>query len=206
MQHAQVAVLITRDSHYIYFPFEICVLLCNSIVEILCYDSKNMDRRRLLPYLLLNVLVSACVTSAILFWYHQNYRSVSQSAVQPGALLVNQNVSAPQSTLNPNVDIPVEIVSVIGAGTLSAEWVVVSYTGDDQLNLANWELRDGDKNVFVFPQLILHPNGAVQVHTASGTNTVIDLYWGKSDPVWESGEEAQLFDSSGNVRAKYKVP
>jgi hypothetical protein len=165
-----------------------------------------MDRRRLLPYLFLNVLVSACVTSAILFWYHQNYRSVSQSAVQPAAPLINQNVSAPQPTLDPDVDIPVEIVSVIGAGTLSAEWVVVRYTGDDQINLANWELRDGDKNVFVFPQLILHPNGAVQVHTASGTNTVIDLYWGKSDPVWESGEEAQLFDSSGNVRAKYKVP
>jgi hypothetical protein len=165
-----------------------------------------MDRRRLFLYLLLNVAVSVCVTSAILFWYHQNYRSVSQSSIPPAAPLVNQNVSAPLATLDPQADIPVEIVSVIGAGTLSAEWVVVSYTGEDQLNLTNWELRDEDKNVFVFPQLILHPKGAVQVHTASGTNTVIDLYWGESDPVWESGEEAQLFDPSGNVRAKYKVP
>jgi hypothetical protein len=178
----------------------------NSIAENLCYDSRNMDRRRLLPYLLLNVLVSACVTSAILFWYHQNYRSVSQSAVQPAAPLVNQDVSVAQATLDPKVKIPVEIVSVIGAGTLNAEWVVVTYTGDDQINLANWELRDEDKNVFIFPQLILHPNGAVQVHTVSGTNTVIDLYWGKSDPIWQSGEEAQLFDPSGNARAKYKVP
>jgi hypothetical protein len=161
-----------------------------------------MDRRRLLLYLLLNVFISVCITSAILFWYDRNYRSVSQSA----APLVNQNVSAPQSTLDPQLDIPVEIVSVIGAGTLNAEWVVVSYTGDDQLNLANWELRDEDRNVFVFPQLVLHPNGAVQVHTASGTNTVIDLYWGESDPVWESGEEAELYDSSGNLRGKYKVP
>ncbi|MGZ9221942.1 MAG: lamin tail domain-containing protein, partial [Anaerolineales bacterium] len=168
--------------------------------------SRDMDRRRLLLYLLLNVFVSVCVTSAILFWYDRNYRSVSQSAVQPPAPSINQNVSAPQATLDPQADIPVEIVSVIGAGTLSAEWVVVSYTGDDQINLANWELRDDDKNVFVFPQLILHPNGAVQVHTASGTNTVIDLYWGKENPVWESGEEAQLFDSNGTVRAKYKVP
>ena len=165
-----------------------------------------MDRRRLLPYLLLNVVVSACVTSAILFWYHQNYRSVGQSSVQPVVPLVDQNVPVAQATLDPKVDIPVEIVSVIGAGTLSAEWVVVSYTGDDQINLANWELRDEDKNVFVFPQLILHPNGAVQIHTASGTNTVIDLYWGESEPVWQSGEQAQLFDPSGNVRAKYKVP
>ena len=165
-----------------------------------------MDRRRLLPYLFLNVLVSACVTSAILFWYHQNYRSVSQPAVQPAAPLSDQNVSVSQATLDPKVDIPVNIMSVIGAGTLSAEWVVVKYTGEDQINLANWELRDEDKNVFVFPQLILHPNGAVQVHTASGTNTVIDLYWGEGEPVWQSGEEAQLFDPSGNVRAKYKVP
>ncbi|HJQ14596.1 MAG TPA: lamin tail domain-containing protein [Anaerolineales bacterium] len=165
-----------------------------------------MDRRRLLSYLFINVLVSACVTGAILFWYHQNYRSVNQSSLQPAAPLVNQNLSAPQATLDPEVDIPVEIVSVIGAGTLSAEWVVVSYTGEDQINLANWELRDEDKNVFIFPQLVLHSNGAVQIHTTSGTNTVIDLYWAKSDPVWQSGEEAQLFDSNGNVRAKYKVP
>lgn len=165
-----------------------------------------MDRRRLVPYLLLNVLISACVTGAILFWYHQNYRTVSQSAVQPAGPLLNQNVSVPQATLDPQVEIPVEIVSVIGAGTLNAEWVVVSYKGDDQINLANWELRDEDRNVFVFPQLILHKNGAVQVHTASGTNTVIDLYWGESEPVWGSGETAKLFDPSGNQRDEYKVP
>jgi hypothetical protein len=164
-----------------------------------------MDRRKLVSYLLLNVFVSACVTSAILFWYDRNYRSLSLSAVQPAASFANQPVAA-QSTLSPQADIPVEIVSVIGAGTLNAEWVVVSYKGQDPLNLANWELRDSDRNVFVFPQLVLHTNGAVQVHTASGTNTVIDLYWGESDPVWQSGEEAQLYDPSGNLRAKYRVP
>jgi hypothetical protein len=177
----------------------------NSTTENLCYDSKDMDRRRLLQYLLLNVVVSVCVTSAILFWYDRNYRSVSQSAVAPAVSINNQPVAA-QATLNPQIDIPVEIVSVIGAGTLNAEWVVVSYKGEDQINLANWELRDSDRNIFVFPQLILHKNGAVQIHTASGTNTVIDLYWGESGPVWESGEEAQLYDPSGNLRAKYKVP
>ena len=165
-----------------------------------------MDRRRLLLYLLLNVFVSACVTSAILFWYDRNYRSVSASAVQPAAPSADQEVLTPEATLNPKADIPVEIVSVIGAGTLNAEWVVVGYKGEDQINLAKWELRDEDRNVFVFPQLVLHKNGAVQVHTAAGTNTVIDLYWSASNPVWESGEEAQLLDPSGNVRAVYKVP
>ena len=163
-----------------------------------------MDRRRLILYLLLNVFISACVTGSILFWYDRNYRSAALSAVQPASVANNQ--SAPPATLNPQVDIPVEIVSIIGAGTLNAEWVVVHNAGADSLNLSNWQLKDSDRNVFTFPNLTLNGNGAVQIHTSSGTNTVIDLYWGETEPVWESGEEAQLLDSSGNVRAVYKVP
>ena len=163
-----------------------------------------MDRRRLVLYLILNAFISACVTGAILFWYDRNYRSTALSAVQPAAITNNQ--SAPPATLNPNIDIPVEIVSVIGAGTLNAEWVVVRNAGKDPLSLSSWQLKDSNRNVFVFPNLTLNGGGAVQIHTASGTNTVIDLYWGQSNPVWQSGEEAQLLDPSGNIRAKYKVP
>lgn len=163
-----------------------------------------MGRRNILLYLLLNVFVSACVTGSILFWYDRNYRSTTLPSVQPAPLAVGQADAQP--TLNPQVDIPVEIVSVVGAGTLSAEWVIVRYMGEDQINLANWELRDEDRHVFVFPHLVLYRNGAVQVHTSTGTNTVIDLYWNASAPIWESGEEAQLYDPSGNLRARYKVP
>jgi micrococcal nuclease len=112
----------------------------------------------------------------------------------------------PAATLNPNIDIPVEIVSVIGAGTLNAEWVVVRNAGTDSLNLSGWQLKDANRHVFTFPNLTLNGGGAVQIHTIAGTNTVIDLYWGETNPVWESGEEAQLVDPSGNVRAMYKVP
>ena len=164
-----------------------------------------MDRRRLILYLLLNVFISACVTGTILFWYDRNYRSVSVSAVQAN-VPVNSQDGVPVATLNPNIDIPVEIVSVLGAGTLNAEWVVVRNPGTDSLNLSGWQLKDADRNVFVFPNLTLNGGGAVQIHTISGTNTVIDLYWGETEPVWESGEEAQLLDPSGNVRAVYKVP
>ena len=175
------------------------------ISAILCYDSTTMDRRKLLLYLFINVLVSACVTGAILFWYHQNFRVASQSAVPP-APPVNAPGSAPAATFDPNVDIPVEIVSVIGAGTLNAEWVVVRNAGTEPLNLSNWQLKDENGNTFTFPNLTLNSNGAVQIHTIAGTNTVIDLYWGESKPVWNSGEEAQLLDPGGNVRAVYKVP
>lgn len=159
-----------------------------------------MNRRNLGYYLLLNILVSACVTSAILFWYDRNYRAVTQSAVQ--------QVSASDILPTPNLqtDIPIKISSVVGAGTLNAEVAVVKFEGEGQLNLAGWQLKDEDGNTFTFPQITLYHNGAVQIHTASGTDTVIDLYWGLSDPVWQAGEEAKLFDSQGNLHAVYPVP
>ena len=164
-----------------------------------------MDRRRLILYLLLNVFVSACVTGGILYWYDQNYRASSLSAVQP-AVPANVQSGAPAPVFDPNVDIPVEIVSIVGAGTANAEWVIVRNAGFESLSLSGWILKDEDRHEFVFPNLTLNTGGAVQVHTISGTNTVIDLYWGLGDPVWSSGEEAQLLDPSGNVRAVYTVP
>lgn len=163
-----------------------------------------MDRRRLVLYLLLNVFISACVTGTILFWYDRNYREPSLSALQP--VSPSSGSSAPQATLDPQADVPVEIVSIIGAGTLDAEWVVVRNAGTESLNLSNWRLQDSNRNIFTFPNLTLNNGGAVQIHTISGTNNAIALYWGLSKSVWESGEEAQLLDPSGNVRAVYKVP
>jgi len=162
-----------------------------------------MDRRKLFYYLLLNIFVSALVTGGILFWYDRNYRA--------SLSVVSQSVSAssnaePVSTLNPQDDIPVKISSVVGAGTLSSEIVVVKFEGEGQLDLASWQLKDEDGNIFKFPKLTLYPNGAVQVHTAIGTDTVIDLYWGIGEAVWSSGENARLFDAQGNLRAVYRVP
>jgi len=160
-----------------------------------------MDRRKLFFYLLLNVFISACVTSGILFWYDRNYRTENQPSLQLGSGDAN-----PMSTINPQTDIAVKISSVVGAGTQEAEIVVVKFEGEGQLDLASWQLKDEDGNTFKFPKLTLYPNGAVQIHTVTGTDTVIDLYWGIGEAVWSSGENAQLFDSQGNLRAAYKVP
>jgi len=163
-----------------------------------------MNRRKLVYYLLLNVFVSACVTSGILFWYDRNARAVTQPSVQQ-ASPANGDAD-PASTLNPQTDIAVKISSVIGAGALDAEVVIVKFEGEGQLDLSSWQLKDEDGNTFKFPKLTLYPNGAVQIHTITGTDTVIDLYWGIGEAVWSSGENARLFDAQGNLRAVYRVP
>ncbi len=164
-----------------------------------------MDRRRLFLYLLLNVFISACVTGAILFWYDRTYRATLVPIPQ-GVAPVQGETAVAVEPLSQDVEIPVEIVSVVGAGTLSAEVVVVRYNGAGELGLANWQLKDDNGNTFTFPQLILYTNGAVQVHTAPGSDTVVDLYMGLRDPIWESGEVAKLFDPQNNLRAIYRVP
>lgn len=165
-----------------------------------------MTRRRLFLYLLLNVFVSACVTGTILFWYDRTYRATLAPIPQAVAPLQNGESVAPVETFSPDMEIPVEIVSVVGAGTLGSEVVVVRYNGKGELGLADWQLKDDNGNTFTFPQLILYTDGAVQVHTASGSDTVVDLYMGLRDPIWESGEVAKLFDPQDNLRASYRVP
>jgi hypothetical protein len=165
-----------------------------------------MNRRRLFLYLLLNVFVSACVTGAMLFWYDRNYRATIGPVPQAAVSAQEEETVAPLETLPPDADVPVEIASVVGAGTLNAEAVVVRYNGEGELGLANWQLKDDNGNTFTFPQLILYTNGAVQVHTASGSDTVVDLYIGLRDPIWESGEVASLYDPQDNLRAIYRVP
>jgi len=165
-----------------------------------------MNSRRLFLYLLLNVFVSACVTGAMLFWYDRNYRATIGPVPQAAVSAQEEETVAPLETLPPDADVPVEIASVVGAGTLNAEAVVVRYNGEGELGLANWQLKDDNGNTFTFPQLILYTNGAVQVHTASGSDTVVDLYMGLRDPIWESGEVASLYDPQDNLRAIYRVP
>jgi hypothetical protein len=163
-----------------------------------------MDRRRLLLYLLLNVFVSACVTSAILYWYDRNYRAVSLPQLSVPAAATSDGNSTPVATVQKGM---VQIVSVVGAGTLGAEAVIVKYNGPGQLDLTGWQLKEPKgSSTYTFPSFKLFTGGAVQVHTQAGTNTAIDLYWGQNQAVWRSGDAVLLTDPSGQAQDSYPVP
>jgi competence protein ComEC len=160
-----------------------------------------MQRRNLVLYLFLNVFVSACVTAGILYWYDRNYRSVTLP--QP---IAAQPASAGTAVDTAAAGGAAQIVSVIGAGTLSVEAVVVRYNGQGQLDLTGWHLKDEAGSSYTFPPFKLFNNGAVQVHTAAGTNTAIDLYWGQHQAVWQSGQAVLLTSPDGEVQDSYPVP
>jgi len=106
----------------------------------------------------------------------------------------------------PPVEARVIINSVIGAGNIVSEHVFLSRAGDGELAMAGWQLLDEDGNIFVFPQLTLFRDGAVNIWSTSGNPTVVDLYWGLQSPVWERGEKVTLKDASGKIHTTYTIP
>ncbi|HJW90074.1 MAG TPA: LysM peptidoglycan-binding domain-containing protein [Anaerolineales bacterium] len=103
-------------------------------------------------------------------------------------------------------DPQVVIESVVGAGDLETERVLLKRIGAGELSLAGWKLVEGGGAVYTFPQLVLFEGGAVNLHTRSGQETVVDLYWGLGVAVWESGELVQLMDENGEVHSTLQVP
>jgi LysM repeat protein len=122
-------------------------------------------------------------------------------------LATSTQVSAPTTT--PTVigqEAQVEINSVIGAGVLENERVVLRRTGDGELSLAGWRLTDNMGNEYIFPQLTLYKDGAINLNTRTGQNTVVDLFWGFTSPIWESGKIISIYDAQNNLRATYTLP
>jgi hypothetical protein len=145
--------------------------------------------RRLLGYLLVNVIVSAVVIIVILIIYDRFFR-----AAAPVPLPDASTLSA------------MEIFGVSGAGQLETEMVTLANSGAESLSLDGWVLRNTADAEYTFPALSLLPGGSVNLHTASGEDTASDLYWGRSRPVWQSGELAALSDPEGTLEVVYRVP
>ena len=152
------------------------------------------SRRRLDYYLLINNLVSALVAGSIIFYYDRNHH------VECPAVLVTATAQPENSAIK------VSMVGVIGAGNLTDERIIIQNNGAQELDLTGWYLTDNQGNTYTFPQLTLFPGVKVQLHTITGQDSPTDLYWGRSGPVWVSGELAALYDTQNIARAFYRVP
>ncbi len=98
------------------------------------------------------------------------------------------------------------IETVIGAGALANEHVVLLRTGNGELSLAGWRLEDGAGNTYTFPELTLYSGGSINLNTREGDNTVLDLFWGLTYSVWRSGKTVYLYDAQDVLRASYTIP
>ena len=173
---------------------------------------------RVLAFLILNIIVSAATTLLVISAWNRAHPVPADVTVPTSAVSVQtatpsiNNALTPLPTsvtgttpLSPS-QAQVVIDSVLAPGDLANETVLLKSQGNGSLLMTNWRLQDDHGDVFTFPELTLNKDGAIQVHTSAGTNTVIDLYWGRDTPAWQHGQTVSLLDDQGKVRATYKIP
>jgi len=97
------------------------------------------------------------------------------------------------------------VLQVLDPGKLGSEVVQIVNQGPF-VRLTGWTLSDEEGHTYTFPDFSLWGGGAINIHTASGTNTTTDLYWGQPDAVWKAGSLIVLRDAEGQVFVTVAVP
>lgn len=170
-------------------------------------------RSNVLLYLLLNIIVSAATTLGVLVAW-DNLRpppltrppQVDGEEAPPAVIVTSIE---PTPTLPAPDQTVIAIDSVIAAGDVTQESVLLRRVGEGNLLMTGWKLVGEHNNSFVFPaqpELILYKGGAVEVLSRAGDNTATEIYWDRDQPAWQNGETIRLVDSAGNMRAEYKIP
>jgi LysM repeat protein len=98
------------------------------------------------------------------------------------------------------------IVEIAAPGNLLSEAVSVVNDSDIAVNLQGWQLTPGDGPSYTFGDVSIFAGSTLWVHSRTGTNTPIALYWNQSEPVWQSGSVAQLVNPQGQIVTSYTTP
>ncbi|MGW0754500.1 lamin tail domain-containing protein [Streptomyces sp. NPDC002587] len=84
--------------------------------------------------------------------------------------------------------------------SLNAEWVEITNTTRDAINLRGWTLRDSDGNRYRFNNVRLNGRTTIRIHTGHGRDTRTDLYQDRRDYVWDNrSDTATLRDDHGRT-------
>ena len=169
--------------------------------------------RRAIPFILLNILISAATTLALLNWFGGGLHFTQQPEPKLPSVVINPTAqpsaaqpTQPLATLAADASGRViEIQDVIGAGDLNNEAVLLKRVGSGDLQLSGWKLDDGNGHTYLFPDFILNKDGAVQLNTRSGPNSAIDLFWNAPQAVWATGRVVTLTDPANKIEAMFTI-
>jgi hypothetical protein len=160
--------------------------------------------KRVLPFLLLNIAISA-VTMIIVLVIWQSFHKVPETQVHEGSSLPSTAQPALRSQGSYAGD-SIEILNVIGPGDLKFEAITLKNSGKSAVDLTGWSIRGSQGKRFTFPTFTVFPNGAFQVFSRSGVNTSLELYWGSTEALWQSGGSVTLYDPADQKRQQFVIP
>lgn len=170
--------------------------------------------KKLLFYVVLNIVVSAVTIVAVLYvWENTNLKNVLFNSGDIPAEVSTSGATEEEGATTENLLI--EIGEVGGIGNLATEYVRLvrpeSEPGDT-ISLQGWSIKDENNNEYNILEksgvasLDLHGQGAVNIYTKEGDSNPIELFLNLSDPIWEPGETVTLLDPEGEVHDTYIIP
>lgn len=163
--------------------------------------------KKLWPYLLLNVVISAVTVLGVLLLWNASHPCVTSGMTGGTGSVANSSGNTQLTATLPPLDKTLfEVKTVIGAGDLENEHVHLLYLGSDALDLHNWTFWSGKKQLYIFPAFVLFKGGALDLYSKGGTNSAIELYMGSTSAYWNSGAKLILRDPQGNTRLEYMLP
>ncbi|NTU83788.1 MAG: hypothetical protein HGA45_31185 [Chloroflexales bacterium] len=82
---------------------------------------------------------------------------------------------------------------------VQGEYVLLTNSGGSAADMTGWTLRDLANNTYTFPTFSLAAGAQVRIWTKAGTDDAANLYWGRSQAVWNNsgGDTAILRDAAG---------
>ena len=170
--------------------------------------------KKLLFYIVLNIIVSAVTILAVLYvWEKTQLKDflLESNNGSPGSVTAAEEGTGEES----GSVLLIEIGEVGGVSNLATEYVrLIRPNSDpgDTVSLQGWRLVDEDEHDYVIldqsglPSLELHGQGAVNIYSKEGASNPIELYLGLEEPIWEPGETVTLVDPDGNPHDTYRIP
>ena len=161
--------------------------------------------KKWLPFLLVNILISAATTVVVLILWTRANPSQQLTIQLPPDMDMPSTQAIPQPTLPSLNESVIAITNVFGAGNIDSEYIVLERVGQGDLDLSGWYLIDEKGNKFVFPTFDLM-QGELEIHSRSGVDSANKLYWNASEAMWSSGEIARVLDPQGQERSAFTIP
>jgi len=90
---------------------------------------------------------------------------------------------------------------------VNGEWIDIINNGSRTISLTGWRLRDPSTRFYIFPTGSEIPAGEImRIHIGSGTDTVLEKYWGLSAPIFTNDidQGTYLIDPDNDIRAVFE--
>jgi hypothetical protein len=81
------------------------------------------------------------------------------------------------------------------------EWVRIRNTASAKRWIGGWTLRNHAGLKYTFPGRYLCGGCSVQVNTGRGTNSLANVYWGRTTPVWNNNSDQATLRTKAGVFA-----